>query len=92
MGTSSAKPRLRDWHFPRADRRASFGEADRLRFAKQVLVWLALMCSGIITAYGCFPQNAALAQAFELVKIGALPVLTLLLSFYFPSTVSRVER
>jgi hypothetical protein len=91
MGTTEKKA-SRNWLVPRADRRASFGETDRLRFAKQVLVWLALMCSGIIAAYACFPHNVALAQAFELVKIGALPVLTLLLSFYFPSTVSRVER
>ena len=82
----------RGWLVPPADRRASFGEGDRLRFAKQVLVWLALMCSGIIAAYGYSPGNQALAQAFELVKIGALPVVTLLLSFYFPNAVSRVER
>jgi hypothetical protein len=68
------------------ERRAQLNAAARLQFAKQVLAWLALMCAAIIAAYGCFPANPALAAAFDLVRIGALPLLSLVLSFYFASS------
>ena len=59
--------------------------SDRLRFAKQILFGLALICTGIIAGYACYPDNKALAQLSELVKIGALPIVTLVISFYFPN-------
>ncbi len=59
--------------------------SDRLRFAKQILFGLALICTGIIAGYACHPDNRALAQLSELVKIGALPIVTLVISFYFPN-------
>jgi hypothetical protein len=59
--------------------------SDRLRFAKQILFGLALICSGVIVGYACYPDNKALAQISELVKIGALPIVTLVISFYFPN-------
>jgi len=34
----------------------------------------------------CFPANPALAAAFDQVRIGALPLLSLVLSFYFASS------
>ncbi len=34
-------------------------------------------------------KNEALSQAFELVKIGALPLVTLVVSFYFPNSAAR---
>ena len=34
-------------------------------------------------------ENEALNQAFELVKIGALPLVTLVVSFYFPNSAAR---
>ncbi|MYN15359.1 hypothetical protein GTP81_01180 [Rugamonas sp. FT107W] len=58
---------------------------DRLKFAKQILLGLAIISSGIIAGYACFPSNSALAQLSELVKIGALPIVTLVISFYFPN-------
>jgi hypothetical protein len=58
---------------------------DRLTFAQQILLGLAIICSGVIAGYACYPDNKALAQLSELVKIGALPIVTLVISFYFPN-------
>ncbi|WP_332851301.1 hypothetical protein [Duganella sp. S19_KUP01_CR8] len=59
--------------------------SDRLTFAKQILLGLAIISSGIIAGYACYPANSALAQLSELVKIGALPIVPLVISFYFPN-------
>lgn len=63
----------------------SLSEEERLRFAKQALCVLALICVGVFVGYAWFPDNQALAAIFELVKIGVLPLVTLVVSFYFPS-------
>lgn len=63
--------------------------SDRLKFAKQILLGVALISSGIIAGYAYAPHNPALAQMSELVKIGALPIVTLLISFYFPNGSKR---
>ena len=63
----------------------SIDENERLRFAKQVLFGMAFICLAVFTAYASFPENKALANIFELVKIGALPLITLVVSFYFPN-------
>lgn len=60
-------------------------ERDRLGFAKWILLWLAAICIGVFVGYGMFPENKAMPEIFELVKIGALPLITLVISFYFPS-------
>jgi hypothetical protein len=65
---------------------ASIDEGERLRFARQVLFWLAVICVGVFIAHGMYPDNQAVAQIFELVKIGALPLVTLVVSFYFPNS------
>jgi hypothetical protein len=57
-----------------------------LRFAKEVLLGLALLCGGVIGGYALAPDNQALRASFELVKIGALPLVTLVVSFYFPNS------
>ncbi len=59
--------------------------ADRLRLVRQVLFYLAIICTGVFIAYGRYPDNTALQAMFELIKIGALPLVTLVISFYFPS-------
>src|SRR5262249_17513447 len=64
----------------------SLTEKDRLGFARQILLCLALICIGEFIAYGVYPENGAITEIFELVKIGALPVVTLVISFYFPNT------
>jgi hypothetical protein len=63
-----------------------FDEAHRLRFAKQVLLFLFMLCMTVIIGYGIEPQNEAWEKMFELVKIGALPLVTLVIGFYFPSS------
>lgn len=61
-------------------------ETERLKFGKQVLLWLAIICGAVITGYALSPDNKALANIFELVKIGALPLVTLIIGFYFPNS------
>lgn len=68
------------------DSRVSIDEGERLKFAKQVLLWMALICVGVFAAYARWPDNPALAAIFELIKIGALPLITLVVSFYFPNS------
>ncbi len=66
--------------------RVSIDESDRLKLAKQVLFWLGFICTAVFIGYAMFPDNVALAAIFELVKIGALPLVTLVISFYFPNS------
>ena len=65
----------------------SISGGERLRFAKQVLVGIGVVCVGVFVGYAFQPDNKALAAMFELVKIGALPLMTLVISFYFPKAV-----
>lgn len=60
-------------------------EVERLKLARQVLLGLALICLSVFTAFSAMPENTALGQIFELIKIGALPLVTLVISFYFPA-------
>lgn len=68
------------------DSQVTINEGDRLKFAKQVLFWLGIICIGVFVSYGYNPDNKALASIFELIKIGALPLVTLVVSFYFPNS------
>lgn len=65
----------------------SISGGERLRFAKQVLVGIGIVCVGVFVGFALQPDNKALAAMFELVKIGALPLVTLVISFYFPKAV-----
>lgn len=68
------------------DSKVTIDEGDRLKFAKQVLIWLGIICIGVFVAFSMNPDNKALASIFELIKIGALPLVTLVISFYFPNS------
>jgi len=61
-------------------------ENKRLRFAERLLVGIAGISIFVFIAYGRYPENGALQQIFELVKIGLLPLATLIISFYFART------
>ncbi len=61
-------------------------EADRLRLARQLLLFLGVLTVGIFIAYASYPENPALEAIFELFKIGVLPLITLIVSFYFSRT------
>lgn len=63
----------------------SLSENDRLGFAKSVLIWLAVICLLVFAAYIWKPESAAAKEVFEVIKIGALPLVTLVISFYFPN-------
>ena len=43
-------------------------ESDRLRFAKQILLCLMFLCTGVFVAYSLQPDNKALSNIFELIK------------------------
>lgn len=62
-----------------------FDEMERLRLARQVLCGIFAVSVGVFAAHAYW----ALSQAFELVKIGALPLVTLVVSFYFPNSAAR---
>ncbi|MFM2344920.1 MAG: hypothetical protein RLZZ210_1532 [Pseudomonadota bacterium] len=61
----------------------SISEYDRLIFAKQILLGLALICIVILIAYGINPENKAMQAIFDFIKVGALPIVTLIIGFYF---------
>ena len=58
-------------------------EGQRLKLAGRILGCIALLaiCAGAY--YGMRPDNAGAEAIFELVKIGLLPLATLVISFYF---------
>ncbi len=68
------------------DSKITISEGDRLKLAKQVLFGLGVICIGVFISYGLAPDNKALSAIFELIKIGALPLVTLVISFYFPNS------
>jgi len=39
------------------DSKVSIDEGDRLKFAKQVLFWLGVICIGVFIGYGMYPDN-----------------------------------
>jgi hypothetical protein len=59
-------------------------EGQRLELAKGILWVLAIIAAGVMVAHGRWPDNKGVADTFELIKIGALPLVTLVISFYFP--------
>lgn len=64
-------------------------EGERLSFARHLLLGLAMICTGVFVAHGMYPDNSGVSQIFELVKIGALPLVTLVVSFYFPNSSTK---
>ncbi len=60
-------------------------EADGLKLVKWVLLWIAIISIGIFVGYSVNPDNKALADIFELVKIGALPLVILIVLLCFQS-------
>lgn len=64
---------------------AKLGSRERLRFARQVLLGLFLLVVAVFVGYAVMPDNIAMAAIFEVIKIGALPLATLVVTFYFPN-------
>lgn len=64
----------------------ALSEDERLRFARQVLLGLAIITVGVLIAHGALPNNQGISGIFELIKIGVLPLVTLVVSFYFPNS------
>ena len=56
----------------------------RLGLARQLLLFVGLYCIVSFGAYVAWPENEALRHIFEFTKIGVLPLVTLVVSFYFP--------
>ncbi|CAI0762656.1 hypothetical protein [Serratia quinivorans] len=66
-----------------------FDEMERLRLARQVLCGIFVISVGVFIAHAYWDQNESIRQVFELLKIGALPLVTLVISFYFPNSHAR---
>ncbi len=66
--------------------KVSIDENERLRFAKWTLVWIAIICVGVFVWRGVSPDNKGVQDIFEIIKIGALPLITLIITFYFPNS------
>ncbi|QGH63266.1 hypothetical protein [Serratia proteamaculans] len=66
-----------------------FDEMERLRLAHQVLCGIFVISVGVFVAHAYWDQNESIRQVFELLKIGALPLVTLVISFYFPNSHAR---
>ncbi|CAI0719149.1 hypothetical protein [Serratia quinivorans] len=66
-----------------------FDEMERLRLARQVLCGIFVISVGVFVAHAYWDQNESIRQVFELLKIGALPLVTLVISFYFPHRTAR---
>lgn len=62
------------------------GEGDRLKFAQQILGGLFVVSLLVMGGYAFNPNSKAWAEIFELIKVGALPLVTLVIGFYFPSS------
>lgn len=64
------------------------GEGDRLKFAQQILGGLFVVSLFVVSllvmgGYAFNPDNKAWAEIFELIKVGALPLVTLVIGSYF---------
>lgn len=66
-----------------------FDEMERLRLARQELCGIFVISVGVFTAHAYWDQSEPIRQVFKLLKIGALPLVTLVISFYFPNTSAR---
>ena len=64
-------------------------EKDRLKFAKQILFYLFITFLTVFIAYAIYPENKALKDIFEFVKVGGASLVTLVISFYFTSTMNK---
>lgn len=62
---------------------------DRLNFARTILFFLFLITLMVFGCYILAPENKGAAAVFELVKVGVLPLVTLVIGFYFPSSNSK---
>nr|VFK13580.1 MAG: hypothetical protein BECKLPF1236B_GA0070989_104912 [Candidatus Kentron sp. LPFa] len=72
--------------FSHGDRVTTIDPSERLKFARQILLGLAVICVAVFVGYAWYPGNKALIAIFELVKIGILPLATLIVAFYFPTS------
>ena len=64
----------------------SIPEVARLKLARQLLLSIGVLTLGFFAWYARDPENSALRAIFELFKIGVLPLITLIVTFYFPRT------
>ena len=56
------------------------------RGAGRILLVIGLIAIGVFAAYGHKPDNPALQAIFEFVKVGLLPLATLVVVLYFTKT------
>lgn len=59
---------------------------DRLAFAREILIGLFFIVLLVFSMSFIQPENKALEKIFEWVKVGVLPLVTLVIGFYFPNS------
>jgi hypothetical protein len=74
-----------DSQFSEPNRGVTISETGRMLLGKQILLFLGLFVTGVCGFYFYQPDNSAVQAVFELIKIGALPLVTLIITFYFPT-------
>ncbi|WP_437616647.1 hypothetical protein [Erwinia sp. V71] len=70
----------------------TLNETDRLLLAKQVLFFIFLFSMAIVVFAAFFPENDLIRQMVDLIKIGVLPLITLIVSFYFPQSLKEKQK
>lgn len=59
---------------------------ERLKFARNVLLFLFFITLFVFGCYIYAPENKGAEAVFDLVKVGVLPLVTLVIGFYFPAS------
>ena len=71
------------------DSSVELSASDRLAFAKNLLAAIGCVCCAVFIAHGLWPDNTGVTEVFEIIKIGALPLITLIVTFYFPNSAKQ---
>lgn len=58
-------------------------DRDLLVLAWWMLGCIFLLCVGVFGFYAVFPENDALKNIFEFIKVSIMPLVVLIVSFYF---------
>ena len=68
------------------EKASAIDEVARLKFAGRILFASFVMAAAVFVTYVWLEKSEAIKHIFELVKVGLLPLATLVVSFYFTKT------
>lgn len=86
LGTINLEDTFKTSDGRKDDQPVSLTEGNRLSFARQILLWLVIITVFSFGAFILAPENKGAQQVFELIKVGVLPLVTLVIGFYFPNS------